>query len=71
MTVVFNRWLYAVEPGTKLEYHRGFLAIDREKMTKDQHNLCVDAYIAAERGIVHIVQKRHGPLDYSYIAVRR
>lgn len=29
------------------------------------------AFLASETGLVHLVQRRHGPEDYSYLAVAR
>jgi hypothetical protein len=72
-------WIAQAEPGAKLEYHRGFLALDRTAFgrfadTPDRAALAVlgsRAHDLAERGLVHLVQHRHGPDDYSYFAIAR
>ena len=60
-------------------YHRGYLPIEcgaegrrKTELTEDQRSLCKlrDAmWRRSERGQVHLFQKRHGDLDYSYIAI--
>jgi hypothetical protein len=72
-------WIAQAEPGAVLEYHRGYLALDRTafgrfgdtparialgQMSSRAHDL-------AERGLVHLVQRRHGVEDYSYLAIAR
>lgn len=74
----FCRWIAAALPGSCLEYHRGFLATDRMPSTSpyspDQRNKLVAvakrALQMAEDGRLHLVQKRHGDGDYSYIAIK-
>jgi hypothetical protein len=72
-------WVAQAEPGAVLEYHRGYLALDR---TPFGHLgspparvalglLATRAHDLAERGLVHLVQHRHGVEDYSYFAVAR
>ena len=66
-------------PGTVLEYHRGYLALDRTAFGRLADTparaalalLGTRAHDFAERGLVHLVQHRHGPEDYSYFAVAR
>ena len=72
-------WVAQAAPGAVLEYHRGYLALDRTAFG----HLCDTparaalgllgsrAHDLAERGLVHLVQHRHGPEDYSYFAVAR
>ena len=60
-------------------YHRGYLPIEcgdevrrKTNLTEEQRSLCElrDAmWRRAEKGQVHLFQKRHGDLDYSYIAM--
>jgi hypothetical protein len=72
-------WLTQAEPGAVLEYHRGFLALDRTAFgrfaeTPARAALSIlgnRAHDLAERGLVHLVQHRHGIEDYSYFAIAR
>ena len=72
-------WVAQAAPGAVLEYHRGYLALDRTAFaplgdTPPRAALALlgaRAHDLAERGLVHLVQQRHGPEDYSYIAVAR
>ena len=72
-------WLGQAAPGDVLEYHRGFLALDgtRQVSRLDDQARCElvrvgrRVFWAAERGIVHLVQRRFGPDDYSYLAIAR
>ena len=60
-------------------YHRGYLPIEcgdevrrKTDLPEEQRSLCKlrDAmWRRSERGQVHLFQKRHGDLDYSYIAI--
>jgi hypothetical protein len=75
----FCGWLGQATPGDCLEYHRGFLALDGIPMAtrlppKDRTELLKlgrRAMWAAEQGLAHLVQRRHGPDDFSYLAVAR
>lgn len=69
-------WLAVAQPGDALEYHRGFLAMDRSVGSRlgerDRKELCrvADAVMAlAQSGHVHPIQRRNGPGDFTYIAV--
>jgi hypothetical protein len=72
-------WIAQAEAGAVIEYHRGYLALDRTVFgpfadTPARAALALlgnRAHDLAERGLVHLVQLRHGPEDYSYIAVAR
>jgi hypothetical protein len=72
-------WVAQAEPGAVLEYHRGFLALDRTSFGRRKDTparavlaqLGARAHDLAERGLVHLVQLRHGPEDYSYLAIAR
>jgi hypothetical protein len=67
------------EPGTVLEYHRGHLALDRTAFGRlgDTPSRAALAHLGSrahdlsERGLLHLVQRRHGTDDYSYLAVAR
>jgi hypothetical protein len=77
--VGFCAWVAAAEPGDRLVYHRGFLAVDTvpilSRLPEPERNtlkrLASQAWRIAEAGFVHLVQLRHGPGDYSYFAIAR
>ena len=72
-------WVSQANPGEELAYHRGFLAMDRVPIgnrlsESDAHELsrvATLAWQAAEIGIAHLVQRRLGPDDFSYVIVAR
>jgi hypothetical protein len=72
-------WLGEALPGAKLVYYRGYLAVDCNSATsplaaEDRAELARvarRARIAEEMGLVHLIQRRHGPTDYSYIIITR
>lgn len=72
-------WIAQADPGSVLEYHRGFLALDRTPFGRlgdtparaALAQLGIRAHDLAERGLVHLVQLRHGAEDYSYFAIAR
>jgi hypothetical protein len=73
----FRSWLARSEPGAVLEYHRGLLILDRSpgsELSDDQRRTVAkiaDAALgAAEDSLVHLVQHRNGPFDFSYLAVK-
>jgi len=72
-------WITRAEPGDVLEYHRGFLAIDRTAlgapMSEEERSAlgrigALALRIASEGG-VHLVQRRLGPGRCSYLAIAR
>ena len=77
--IEFCAWVAQAVPGDRLEYHRGFLVLDifpvfsglsdaaRTKLSR----LGSRAFWAAEQGLVHLVQERVGPDQFTYIAVAR
>jgi hypothetical protein len=75
----FCAWLGQASPDDRLEYHRGFLAMDAsqhcatlpDQDRRELDRLARRAWWAAERGLVHLVQRRHRSDDYSYLAVAR
>jgi len=73
----FRAWLAQAEPGQLVEYHRGLLIWDRspksELDSRERRGLrtVADAALqAAAKGLVHLVQRRRGKLDFSYLAVK-
>ena len=72
-------WLARARRGERLQWHRGFLAIDRIKGTSPLREaerlklaaVADHALALAERGVLHLLQQRHGDGDYSYWAVAR
>jgi hypothetical protein len=75
--VAFSRWLERARAGEQFEYHRGLLVRDRspasELADRDRRALAevADAvFQAAADGCVHLVQRRHGPFDFSYLAIK-
>lgn len=73
--LAFIAWINQAMPGDVLEYHRGFLALDvsrlcepdRAKLLKLAHRAMRGACL----GFVHLVQRRNGPNDFSYLAIAR
>jgi hypothetical protein len=73
----FRSWLARSEPGAALEYHRGLLILDRSpasELSEDERRTVAkiaDAVSsAAEDRLVHLVQRRNGPFDFSYVAIK-
>ena len=72
-------WLSQAMPGDVLEYHRGFLILDRSHHTSqlkedDRQVLGRVANLAmrlSDRGLVHLVQRRIKPDCFSYLTVAR
>lgn len=75
----FCAWLGQAQPGEHTEYHRGFLAIDTvrassnliENDRKELVRVGRRAWWAAEKNLVHLVQRRLGPDRFSYLAIAR
>ena len=71
----FNKWCRNASPGTRCEYHRGLLAVDRAAGGAQLSQLEVDALalsVAQQElhGYVVLSQKRRGEDDYAYFATR-
>jgi hypothetical protein len=73
----FRAWLQRAEPGACLEYHRGLLSLDRspesdlpEERRRAVSRIADLALDAAERKRVQLVQRRNGPFDFSYLAIK-
>ena len=72
-------WIGQAAPGEALEYYRGFLAMDtfsQAKRLADRERaqlarLARRAWWASEQKLIHLVQRRHGADDYSYLAIAR
>ena len=77
-TARFEAWLKNAQPGSLIEYHRGHLCVDRapklsasgNQTQTELNRLANHAMRAAERDLVHLVQRRHGDGDYSYLAIK-
>jgi hypothetical protein len=75
----FCAWVTQAEPGDRLEYHRGFLAVDtEEKISRlsEQDRLTLRdlrrrALVLFEQRLVHLVQERLGPGQFAYIVIAR
>jgi hypothetical protein len=77
--IALAAWIGQAAPGDRLEYHRGYLALDvlaavsvlnaPERRTLRQ--MADRAWWAAEQGLVHLVQARLGPERFAYIAIAR
>jgi hypothetical protein len=75
----FRAWLVRAKPGDRVEYHRGFLALDRIKGMSSLNDakrrklaaVADHALTLADWGKLHLLQERHGNGDYSYWAVAR
>jgi hypothetical protein len=72
-------WLGEALPGTVLKYHRGFLSLDVDPHSGRMSDcdraelrlVAKRARWAFEQGLVHLVQRRHGTHDYSYMLIMR
>ena len=72
-------WLGQAAAGDVLEYHQGFLALDRSSKgdafkERDRAALGRLASLAmrlAEHGFVHLLQRRVGSERFSYLAITR
>ena len=77
--IEFCAWLGQAEAGDSLEYHRGFLVVDLtpfggpmgSEARLELARASTRAYSLAERGFVHLVQRRVGPDNFSYLAIAR
>ena len=77
--IEFCGWLKKATTGDAIEYHRGFLGADRtpygQTMSPESRAalICTSnrAFKLAERGLVHLVQRRLAPGAFSYLAIAR
>jgi hypothetical protein len=73
----FRGWLARAGSCSWFEYHRGLLIWDRSPASAlpDEHRRALAkianaVFQAAEQGQVHLVQRRRGPFDFSYLAIK-
>ena len=72
-------WLGQAEAGDVLEYHQGFLALDRstrKDSVKERERAALgrvadQAMRLAEHGLVHLLQRRVRDERFSYLAIAR
>jgi hypothetical protein len=72
-------WLSQAAPNDALEYHRGFLVLDIDPRISGFANrdrleliqVASRARWAAEKRLVHLVQRRLGESRFSYLAIAR
>ncbi len=77
--IQFCAWVAQALPGDRLEYHRGYLAVDADKVTSDldpnarAELACLRdrAFWSETAGLVHLVQQRLGPDRFAYLAIAR
>jgi len=70
-------WLHNAGRGDAFEYHRGLLAVDRLALgsrlpiedARELDRVATAAMAAAGSGRAHLIQRRHGEDDYSYLIV--
>lgn len=75
----FLGWLGQAQPGDMIEYHRGFLALDvmrggsplSEAARSALARTATIASWAFAQGLVHLVQRRLGEDEFSYLAIVR
>ena len=72
-------WVGQASPGDILEYHQGFLALDRstrKASVKERERAALgrvadQAMRLAEHGLVHLLQRRVRDERFSYLAIAR
>ena len=77
--IQFCAWVAQALPGDRLEYHRGHLAVDADKVTSDlDPNARAELACLRDRafwseavGLAHLVQQRLGPDRFAYLAIAR
>ena len=75
----FCAWVAQADPGEALIYHRGFLAVDTDRLLSKLggearialRRLADAAFRAAEQDLVHLVQARLATDRFAYIAIAR
>ena len=71
-------WIARARVGQAIQYHEGFLMLDRAEATSDLpakdrtrlHAVARRAWIACELGLIHLFSQRVGDGHYRYFAVR-
>ena len=77
--IQFCAWVAQAVPDDRLEYHRGYLAVDADKVTSNlDPNARTELALLRDRAfwsegqrLVHLVQERLGPNLFAYIAIAR
>ena len=77
--IQFCAWVAQAIPGDRLEYHRGYLAVDADKVTSNldpnarAELACLRdrAFWSETAGLVHLVQQRLGQDRFAYLAIAR
>ena len=76
-TSELTAWLGRAQPGDRVVYHQGSLALDRGPTSSLQRrerrridDLATAAHVAAAAGRVHLVQERLAVGTFRYLAVR-
>ena len=77
--IQFCAWVAQSLQGDRLDYHRGHLAVDADKVTSDldpnarAELACLRdrAFWSETAGLVHLVQQRLGPDCFAYLAIAR
>ena len=75
--IAFAVWVGEAAPGDRLEYHRGFLCVERKARLQSATErrrlteLANAAHEAFEAGLVHLVQQRIDADRFAYIAIAR
>ena len=73
----YNTWLNKAKKGDRVTYYRGYLVepylqpISPTTDMRRSESLRKHVYKAYTSNVVTLVQRRHGDLDYEYIAVRK
>ena len=76
---MFCAWLGQAHPGDALIYHRGLLALDasissqtpKSDARRELARVARRAWWAASQGLIHLLQRRNGPDDFTYLAIAR
>lgn len=71
-------WIACARPGAAIEYHQGFLLLDRSEVASDLpakerarlHAVARRAWIACELGLIHLFSIKVAEARYRYLAVR-
>ena len=73
-----ERWFLTAGASNTVLYHSGYLALDRgpgsrlgKEAGAELDRIATALMAMAEAGHVHLVQRRYGPVDYSYMVVAR
>lgn len=77
--IALYAWVAQSAAGDRLEYYRGFIGVDvvpvMSRLPDPDRRQLVDlaraAFASFEAGLVHLVQVRHGPDHFAYIAIAR